>query len=391
MKNSSFKTSLNTSLNTVLSGLFALPVLFISNTGYAESSTWVPDNDHVLVLSYQPKPDTKTSSTNEFYSSNKWKQLEPVLQNLLIESSLPGKSSLEQQAQRLVSEWTSAVEKDPYLLSSSDLSQLKLFKAQLLQKKHRFKEALQELETIDNNDRLFAQALLIESRIHHIQGQYDKARQSCSQLLNQNLPLFAQLCLIETEALAGQAEKTYKLLSEFKTQYAHSSAEVLNWYHQVAGSIARILNKTSDAEQHFSFNLNQAPNSQWFQWADMALSNGKANLVLTRMKQLNNPDIELEDGLIIRMARAEKMLGSNNEFQALAKQRIELRVKRNDQLHAADIAYYYLYITPQPEQALYWAERNWQTVKEPADSELLMLAQQMAQPMNQQEVTDEKQ
>lgn len=390
MKNSSLNTSLSTSLTKVLSGLFALSVLFISNTGYAESSTWIPENDHVLVLSYQPKPDTKTQSTNEFYSNNNWKQLEPVIQNLLIESSLPGKSNLEQQAQLIVSKWANAVENDPTLLSSSDASQLKLFKAQLLQKKHRFKEALQELETIDNNDRLFAQALLIESRIHHIQGQYDKARQSCSQLLNQKLPLFAQLCLIETEALSGQPEKTYQLLSDFKTQYVHSSDEVLNWYHQVAGSIARILNKTSDAQQHFSFNLNQAPNSQWFQWADMALSNGKANLVLARMKQLDNPDIDLEDGLIIRMARAEKMLGNNDRYQTLARQRIELRVKRNDQLHAADIAYYYLYITPQPEQALYWAERNWQSVKEPADSELLMLARQMAQSMNQQGVTDEK-
>ncbi len=390
MKNSSFKTSLNTSLTKVLSGLFALPVLFIANIGYAESNTWVPENDHVLVLSYQPKPDIKTKSANELYSSNSWKQLEPVLQNLLIESSLPGKSSLEQQAQRIVSDWASAVEKDPSLLSSEDLSQLKLFKAQLLQKKHRFTEALQELETIGNNERLFAQVLLIESRIHHIQGQYDKARQSCSQLLNQNLPLFAQLCLIETEALAGQPKKTYKLLNNFETQYTHSSKEVLNWYHQVAGTIARILNKTSDAQQHFSFNLNQAPNSQWFQWADMALSNGNASLVLSKMQSLNNSDIELEDGLIIRMARAEKMLDNNNELQTLAKQRIELRVKRNDQLHAADIAYYYLHIDPKPEQALYWAERNWQTVKEPADNELLMLAQQMAQPMNQQEVTDEK-
>lgn len=383
MSHTDCKISLKTSLKIVLSGLFALPVLFTSYTAYGENSTWIPENDQELVFSYQPNPETKTSSINKSYSSNNWKQLQPLLQNLLIESSLPGKSYLEQQAQQLVSEWASVVEKNPALLSSSDVSQLKLFEAQLLQKKHRFKEALQKLKAIDTNDRLFAQALLIESRIHHIQGQYDKVRQSCSQLLNQKLPLFAQLCLIETEALAGQPEKTYKLLSDFNTRYAHSSEEVINWYHQVAGSIARILNKTSIAQQHFSFNLNQAPNSQWFQWADMALSNGNANLVLTKMKQLKNPDIELEDGLIIRMARAEKMLGNNNELKILAKQRIELRVQRNDQLHAADIAYYYLHIDPQPEKALYWADKNWQAVKEPADSELLILAQQM----NQQEVT----
>ncbi|WP_417445923.1 hypothetical protein [Kangiella sp.] len=382
MKNSILKTS----LNTVLSGLIALPVLFISNTGYAENNTWLPENDHVLVLSYQPNPKIAANEKTEVYSSNNWKKLEPVIQNLLIESSLPGKSHLEQQARQLVFQWANVVENDPTLLSSREASRLKLFKAQLLQKQHRFKEALLELKGIKQNTHLYAQKILIESRIHHIQGQYDKARQSCNQLLNQRLPLFAQLCLIETEALAGQPEKTYKLLGDFKPQYAHSSQEVLNWYHQVAGSIARILSKTFDAQQHFSFNLDQAPNSQWFQWADMALSNGNANLVLTKMKQLNNPDIELEDGLIIRMARAEKILGNNNELQSLAKQRIELRVKRNDRLHAADIAYYYLHIDPQAEQALYWAEKNWQSVKEPADSELLMLARQI----NQQGVTHEQ-
>ncbi|ACV27470.1 tetratricopeptide repeat protein [Kangiella koreensis] len=379
MNHSVLKTSLNISLKTVLSGLLALPVLLISSKGYTDNNTWVPENTNELVLSYQPSPRIPLKSNLEVYSSDNWQQLQPEINNLLSQSSYPGKSQLEQQAQAYISEWMSVVEKNNHSLTPKDISQLKLFNAQLLQKKHRFNEALQELNSIPAHHQLFAQALLIESRIHHIQGHNDKARQSCGQLLNQKLPLFAQLCLIETEALSGQPEKAYQLIKTFDKQYQNSSDSVLTWYHQVAGSIARILNKTTEAEQHFSFNLNQAPNSQWFQWADMALNNGNADLVMTKMKQLEAPELSLEDGLIIRMARAEKVLGNKNTLQKLVKQRIELRVKRSDQLHAADIAYYYIYIAPQPEQALYWAEKNWLSVKEPADRELLTLAQQLNQ------------
>jgi len=379
MNHSVLKTGLNISLKTVLSGLLALTVLLISSRGHAENHTWVPEHANELVLSYQPSPKTPLNSNSETYSSENWKQLQSAIYNLLNQSSYPGKSQLEQQAQVYISEWMSVVEKNNHSLTPKDVSQLKLFNAQLLQKKHRFNEALQELNSIPANHQLYAQALLIESRIHHIQGHNDKARQSCGQLISQKLPLFAQLCLIETEALSGQPEKAYQLIKTFDKQYQNSSDSVLTWYHQVAGSIARILNKTTEAEQHFSFNLSQAPNSQWFQWADMALNNGKADLVLTKMKQLEATDITLEDGLIIRMARAEKVLGNNNKIQTLAKQRIELRVKRSDQLHAADIAYYYIYIAPQPEQALNWAEKNWQSVKEPADRELLTIAQQLNQ------------
>lgn len=384
MNHTVLKTGLNISLKTVLSGLLALPVLLISSKGHAEN-TWVPDHANELVLSYQPSSTIALSSNPETYSSENWKQLQSAIYNLLNQSSYPGKSQLEQQAQVYISEWMSVVDKNNHSLTPEDISQLKLFNAQMLQKKHRFNEALQELNSIPANHHLYAQALLIESRIHHIQGHNDKARQSCGQLISQKLPLFAQLCLIETEALSGQPEKAYQLIKTFDKQYQHSSKSVLTWYHQVAGSIARILNKTTKAEQHFSFNLNQAPNSQWFQWADMALNNGNADLVLTTMKQLEAPEVVLEDGLIIRMARAEKILGNNNKIQRLAKQRIELRVKRGDQLHAADIAYYYIYITPQPKQALYWAEQNWQSVKEPADRELLSFAQQL----NQQGVAHE--
>lgn len=379
MNYSVLKTSLNISLKTVLSGLLALPVLLISNQGNAKNNTWTPENANELVLSYQPSSKIPLNSDLATYSSENWKQLQPKIYSLLSQSSYPGKSQLEQQAQMYMSKWTSIIEKDNHLLTPRDISQLKLFNAQLLQKKHRFKEALQELNSIPTNHKLYAQALLIESRIHHIQGHYEQARQSCSQLISQKLPLFAQLCLLETEALAGRPEQAYKLLKDFEVRYSKSSAPVLNWYHQVAGTIARILNQTSDAEQHFSFNLNQAPNSQWFQWADMALNNGNADLVMKKMAQLESPGFELEDGLIIRLARAEKMLGNNTQYQSLAKQRVNLRVKRNDQLHAADIAYYYIYIAPQTKQALYWAEKNWQSVKEPADRELLTLAQQLNQ------------
>lgn len=366
-------------IKIVLSGCYALPVLFIPNSVYAQSKTWVPTNSGEVVLEYDA-----TSISNAKDSTNTsenvhitWDIVYPQLQDLLSQSSLPGQSHLEQQAQLLVGSWNKNFKLDAHKYSVNDQYELQLINAQLLQKKHRFKEALQELQVVPKSSQLYAQAALIESRIHHIEGNYDAARQSCSELLSQGLPLYAQLCLIETEALSGQPEKSYQLLTNFRNQYERSSDDVLNWYHQVAGSIARILNETEKAEQHFAFKLDIAPVSQWYQWADMAMETGNVKNVYSRLKQFNDGNNKLEDGLIVRLARAEKLLGLDANYQELAKEKIELRIKRNDQLHAADIAYYFIHVSPDFDKALYWAEQNWKKVKEPSDSELLIQARSM--------------
>ncbi|WP_018624195.1 tetratricopeptide repeat protein [Kangiella aquimarina] len=363
--------------NIVLSGCYALPVLLTSNSVYAQNETWVPINKDEVVLEYEAASTTNsknTIKTNERVNQT-WDIAYPQLRKLLSQSSLPGQSHLEQKAQLLADSWNKQFKLNGQKFSENDQAELKLINALLLQKKHRFKEALQELQAIPDSSQLYAQAILIESRIHHIQGNIDPARQSCSELLSQGLPLFAQLCLIETEALAGQPEKSYQLLINFRNQYERSSGGVLIWYHQVAGNIARILKDTEKAEQHFAFKLDIAPVSQWYQWADMAMINGNFNQAYNRLKQFDYGNSKLEDGLFVRLARAEQLIGQDTHYQELAKEKIELRIKRSDKLHAADIAYYYLYVSPDSEQALYWAEQNWKKVKEPSDKELLIKAQ----------------
>lgn len=368
-----------TSLSAVLTGLFALPVLLTSNSVYGQNKTWVPTKKEEVVLEYEStSPVASESAQNPNNQVNTtWKDAYAQLQSLLSQSSRPGQSYLEQQAQLLAHHWTRQFKIKAQKFTENDQIKLKLINAQLLQKKHRFKEALEELQKIPKSNQLYAQAVLIKSRIHHIEGHYDAARQSCSELLSHGLPLFAQLCLIETEALSGQPEKSYQLLINFRKQYERSSDDVLIWYHQVAGSIARILKETSSAEQHFAFKLDIAPVSQWYQWADMAMKNGNFQQSYKLLKQFDDGNNKLEDGLIVRLARAEKWLELDSHYQELAKEKIELRMKRNDQLHAADIAYYFIYVSPDAEQALYWAEQNWEKVKEPSDKELLIRAQSM--------------
>ena len=79
------------------------------------------------------------------------------------------------------------------------------------------------------------------------------------------------------------------------------------------------------------------------------------------------------------MARAERLATNDDHFQSLVHKKVELRILRNDQLHAADIAYYYTYVSPNAELAQQWAQRNWNHVKEPADKALLEQAQKLQQ------------
>ncbi len=91
-----------------------------------------------------------------------------------------------------------------------------------------------------------------------------------------------------------------------------------------------------------------------------------------------------DDALLLRLALAEQslnlpldsVLNSNhnaesNAWQQRLTQRIEIRLQRNDTAHAADIARYYLDISPDASKALHWAKINWQQAKLGPDKQIL--------------------
>lgn len=364
------------SSNYAISTTTALFVLLLSTSSLFAKS-WTPDNDFI-VLTYE-----KNTISNQLFENTETKALSSKqidnaldkIESLIYNSRLPGKSSNLTPATLNLKQIDAHSEQ----LSSEQQNRLLLAQANLAQQSHHFNEAIEHLNNISTESYLLPQALLIQSRIYQIQANYSAAENSCNQLLNKQTQA-AQLCLLETKGYQGQSNEVHQALKLLEPRYSGADDDFKRFFYQVMGSNARLNGDFKEAQESFSFKLQTAPASQWYQWSDMSFNNGDAQLVYEKISHLNqtlDKNSSLEDGFIVRLARAEKALGLSKEYQKLAQQRVALRILRGDSLHAADIAYYYLYVSPDKAKALKWAKRNWSSVKEPSDNELLQQAKQI--------------
>jgi hypothetical protein len=81
------------------------------------------------------------------------------------------------------------------------------------------------------------------------------------------------------------------------------------------------------------------------------------------------------DGLLLRLAIAEKELGSaNNEYVASLKGRFAASRLRGDKVHLGDEARFTLYLLDDPQTALKLALDNWKVQREPRDARIVLEA-----------------
>ncbi|GAA4357667.1 hypothetical protein [Kangiella marina] len=353
----------NNKLQPLTSAALSLLVFFYAPSINAEE--WVPKNPDDIILEY---PVNKSAVTGELDQTP-----ETVLdsvETLIEESQYPGKSS-----RLMVAENQLATIK-PGELSKELSNQYYLAKANIAQSKHQFISALAHLSNIDPNSRYHPQRLLIAARIHIIENNLSEAEKKCRELIKSHVSA-AELCLIETKVHQGKTEEVLRSVKLLVRKYKDTESPLTRYYHQVKGSMFRVMDDFAQAKIEFQYHLEKAPVSQWYQWSDMAFASGSPKEAYTQLSKIADRYSTIEDGLLVRLARAEKLSDTGTQYQKLANEKIALRILRKDDIHAADIAYYYTYVSPNPEVALTWAQKNWQHVKEPADRELLEHAQQL--------------
>ena len=145
---------------------------------------------------------------------------------------------------------------------------------------------------------------------------------------------------------------------------------------------------TQQANEHLTgYPLTEMPVSYLALWADIQLSEQQNDSVLNKLGPIVLSSDSFDDALLLRLALAEQNINiSGNSTSTIwknrLKQRIDIRLKRNDTAHAADIARYYLDIKPDQSKALYWAKINWQQAKLHADKRILERAKAAQKPVN---------
>lgn len=243
--------------------------------------------------------------------------------------------------------------------------------ADIQQQQHQFAEALTSLDKVFQLQANDMQASLMAARVHLAMDQTEAARRACGRLWQQDLFLFS-VCQYEVAGRQGQWQQSYAALSQLWQRQRGLPTELDIWLRGILAEQAEQLGLTATAMQWLEPILAQAPTSIWLKWADLNLALGQAASVYQQLSVL--PTAQLSDSLLVRLARAEQQLGKARDFQQRLTQRMQLRLARGDTEHAADVANYFLYIVADAKAALKWAERNYQTAKEPDDKQLLMLS-----------------
>jgi predicted Zn-dependent protease len=249
--------------------------------------------------------------------------------------------------------------------------------ARVLQHQHQFAQALQFLDqsiVLNQNNNA---AVLLKANVLLTQGKLVESKQTCAQLLGKADLLLTTACVLEVMANQNQLESSYKQLSQLLSRQSLVNKQPeQDWLIQLVAEMASRLNKNEEAEQWLATSL---PNKQSLAskplsfivlWADVQLSLHHQQTVLSQLAHVVEQAGFKDDALLTRLSLAEKSTPNRN-WQKLLAERIELRIARHDKFHSADLARYYLDISPDPKLALYWAKINWQQARLNDDKQLL--------------------
>ena len=247
-----------------------------------------------------------------------------------------------------------------------------VLQADLQQQQHQFSQALHTLSRVFAAAPYHQQASLMAARIHLAQHHTALAQQACNRLWQQDLFLFS-VCSYEVAGRGGDWAQSYIQLQKL-WQRQTLTPELDIWLRGILAEQAEQLQLTAAAQQWLTPVLLQAPTSLWLKWADLSLELGEAQQVYQRLEE-KQQQYPLSDGLLLRLALAERQLGDSAYYSTLLTERMDVRLARGDTDHAADLAHYFLRLKYDAKAALHWATINYQTAKEPDDMRLLTLSE----------------
>ncbi|MGR9035230.1 MAG: hypothetical protein ACU83O_01375 [Gammaproteobacteria bacterium] len=248
-----------------------------------------------------------------------------------------------------------------------------LLRALILQNRHEFDGALQDLDRLLKRQSENAEAWLARAVILQVQARYLEAQQSCGALINFDDTLTAATCLSQVASLMGHGLKSYTFLTETLKDAPARTSEQHQWSLTVLAEMAARLGKNDEAGRYFSEAAAiRKPDAYLLSaYADFLLDQNRPGETVTLLSDKTHID-----SLFLRFALAKQQLGASDlpKISSELKARFEAGRLRNESLHQGDEARFALYFLNQPETALKLAKANWQLQKEPKDARILLEA-----------------
>ncbi len=252
-------------------------------------------------------------------------------------------------------------------------SEVLLFRAILRQQRHDFEGALEDLAALLKQEPRNAQAWLSRAVILQVRGEQDQAMRHCAVLLWLPSSRFlGSTCLAKSLSLSGQAEKGYQLLRSLLEASSNAPERERLWAWTALAEMAARLGKRQEAEQHYrsarALGLRDA--YLLMSYTEFLLDQRQSEQVVELLA-----DETRIDGLLLRLALAEKQLGLDpHEHVATLAARFAASRRRGDRVHLGEQARLALHLLNKPQAALRLARANWAVQREPRDARVVLEA-----------------
>lgn len=335
--------------------LLLIGLTFTANC-LAVGNTFYPDSDDVILLSL-PVGSSTTVKTEDL-QENDPRKIAALVNRYLSLSAETGDERYLGYADTLLQK------------TNSDNVELQLARAALLQRRHQFTLALNELNKILQTESYHAQANLMAAYIYMAQGKGKEALPYCAKAGAVYGELTGLSCSASAQSLLGQLQTNYQTLSVVFNLRRGSKVEL----REAALSLAEIARMRGDyalAAEHYQQALSLDPRNQFLlmRLADLYIARGYHEACLDLLQEHQQ-----HQNLLLRAAIADKHL--HGQVQADRYKRLsnyfELEQLRNPDQATRDYAEYLYHIQNQPDKALSIALQNWQSQREVADAELLV-------------------
>lgn len=252
-----------------------------------------------------------------------------------------------------------------------------ILRATLRQRRHDFEGALNDLSRVLQDQPKHAQAWLLQSVIHQVQGNYLLAKQSCVALLQLSSPMLATACIANAINLNGRAQESYQALKKIIEQgIVDAKPQETGWALTILAEIAERLGKNEQADHYFQAALGIDRQDIYLlsAYSDFLLDQNRPQEVKTLLQQQTIKVDDLTDGLLLRLAIAEQDLNEASLEQSIAtlKVRFANNRLRGDNQHLREEARFTLFLLQQPQNALQLALENWEMQREPWDARILL-------------------
>jgi tetratricopeptide (TPR) repeat protein len=264
----------------------------------------------------------------------------------------------------------------PWLRKTPVPTQVLVLDATILQSRHAFGPALDELDRALAQRPDDPQGWLTRAIVLRVLGRFDAAQASCGRLASAADPAITTLCIQSLRSLTGNLKEAYATVAALPEQALPPEARA--WRFSELGEMAERRGDDAAAERWLRQGLEVAPDDLYMRaaLADVLLRQQRPAETLQLLSGMDSME-----PMLLRLAIAHRMLRDSlaQSSATLLGGEFALEQQRGDAVHRREQARYFLDVDPQPRAALAAALANWQVQREPDDVLVLLRAAQAAQ------------